>query len=133
MEQGQSTALHQSSYLVMGVLWFLTFAGYGLVWALGIVWGAPLEYGLYYLSVGGLLIGILQGLLLRKYLVTKVWWKWVLSSLIGWFLAMGILSLGGFAILGGSGLNDVDLSGAYIRGCGLALCCAAGGIFGFVQ
>lgn len=133
MEQAHSVTSRQPSYFIFWTLWFLATAGYGVVWAAVIYfWGTTDAFSFYFPLFGGLWLGILQGLVLRHYFILKGWWKWIISSSIGWFGAMLILVIGIIPLLG-TGVNNVDPNGASIRGCEIGFCGLAGAAFGAVQ
>src|ERR671934_2747386 len=129
MEKAHSTTFRQPAYFTLWALWFLVTAGCGLVWAAVIyIWGTEHPVSVYSPFFGGLLLGLLQGLVLRRQFAAKYWWRWIVSSSVGWFCAMWILFFGFMTTSIGGGLNDTDT-----RGCGVAFCGLAGAAFGLIQ
>ena len=81
MEQEPSTVPRKPSYFILWALWFLATAVYGVVWAAVIYyWGAEDEFSANFPLSGGLWLGILQSLVLRRYLAARDWWTWIISS-----------------------------------------------------
>ncbi len=129
MEQDHSAILRQPSYFIFWVLWFLATAGYGAVWAAVIyIWGNETPFGAYFALSGGLWLGILQGLVLRRYLSARYWWTWIISSIAGWLCAMLFLIMGLLFASVGAGLNNTDT-----RYWGFWLYCLGGAAFGLMQ
>ncbi len=94
-------------------------------------WG-KLGPGIYlFVVLGGLYLGLLQALVLQRYLSKKILPEWTVGTAIGWFSAMIIVFLCSFFVLAGSGLNDTP--DAAIRQCIIMFCGVAGAVFGIIQ
>jgi hypothetical protein len=115
--------------LAMWVLWLLATTGVGAVWSVAVYSrGFYDEFASYLLAFLGFWLGLLQGLVIRRYVRVKRWWMWIITSGVGWFGAMVILLLATIVGLIGSGLNDADPRGGLVAVCGMA-----GAVFGAIQ
>lgn len=85
--------------------------------------------GLFYAAFGGIVLGSLQGIVLRRYVVKMIAIPWVCTTAIAWFGAVSIVYVSDFMTEMGSGLNP----DANISSCGINACIAAGIIFSSIQ
>lgn len=125
--QNTNTSMPAVSGRVFWLWWLFATGGTGIVWA-GALYILGWEVAIYFSAFVGLLLGLAQGIILRRFLGLQSWWLWVAGSGIGWFGAMVILFFASFIALIGSGLNDADPRGCLIWASGLS-----GAVFGAIQ
>ena len=105
MEPGYSTILRRPLDFTMWALWFLATAGPWAIWGLSVYLLTRTDFDALsdtfsYLPLVGAVIGVLQSLVLRKYVFAKWWWAWGLLTWVGWLVALVILGLGAFFSVG---------------------------------
>jgi hypothetical protein len=135
--QGSNIFFRRTPDSAMWGLWSLATAGAGVAWA-GVAYFFGYEV-MFRLSVPlflslwptflGLLLGFLQGLVLRRYLKLKRWWMWIAWTSLAWYCAMLCLGFPAAIVMAGTGLNPE----ADVEGCLVVICGIAGAVFGGIQ
>lgn len=125
-----STLFHRKPDFAMWALWFFATAGPGALWALVFYLRTRSNsdaffYTIYYELLVGAVIGVFQGLVLRRYLSIKWWWMWSLLTWTGWVCALLFLMFG-FIFSMGTMMDPVDfedtstLQCVWLFACGIA-------------